>query len=549
MLTTFVTTVETKNISATVITLRYETMKKLTPLFLLLFTALLSHSQTTFQRTYGTAGYERGYSVKQTSDGGYIVCGQIVTPPSDSGVYLIRLDTTGNILWNKIYTVSQSSTNDGSAVKETFDGGFIIAGYSYSYIDSTYNIHLIKTDAAGDTMWTKIIGGTGQETAYSVIQIADSGYVLTGSTSSFGAGEADVYLVRTNVSGNILWAKTYGAAGNEQGYDVSQTSDGGFIIIGYTDNAETSPNRAYLIKTNAAGALTWAKNIYESSIGSAASYGYSVVQTSDGGYVFAGVSRLSHVYLVKINSTGNLVWSRTLGGTTLDYGYCIEQTGTGGFIVAGFTQSFGTNGSVYLIKTDGAGVPFWSRVIGGTSVEDARSVALTSDGGYIITGYTSTFGFGGGDVYVIKTDSMGSNGCNEIIHTTTIVTPASVSTSIATNVGAGFGILSYPLTISSNASVMPLCNVGFEEEALPQAGDGILIYPNPATDKLSITGYQSSINAVAIYDITGRKVFEKMQMHGVGSVSVNILNLDPGIYLVTVTDAAGKKVSRKIVKM
>jgi hypothetical protein len=200
----------------------------------------------------------------------------------------------------------------GMSVQQTADSGYVIAGY-YSPFDrpggGPHDVLLMKANAQGDSLWTKVYGGSNYDEGYSVQQTDDGGYIITGYAGSFGEGDRDVYLVKTDSLGNTLWTRTYGGTYNEAGNSVEQTTDGGYIIAGWT-------------------------------------YSFS-----------AGTPDSGNVYLIKTNSSGNTLWTRTFGGTGEDQGRSVQQTVDGGYIIAGYTYSFGAGGAdVYLIKTDSLGL-------------------------------------------------------------------------------------------------------------------------------------------------------------------------------------------------
>jgi hypothetical protein len=372
----------------------------------------VAHNISIWPKTFGGAGYDEGNSVQQTSDGGYIIVGRTTSfGAGNQDVYLIKTDASGNAVWTKTF----GGTNDdgGYSVRQTSDGGYIIAGFTKSFGAGNQDVYLIKTDASGNSVWTKTYGETNNDNGNSVQQTSDGGYIITGTYGSSGAN-ADVYLIKTNANGNGVWIRTFGGAGygNDYGFSVQQTSDGGYIIAGatLTENGGIFKNSVYLIKTNASGNSVWEKTIG----GTQDDYGYSVQQTSDGGYIVAGYTYSygvgsGDVYLIKTDANGNTTWTKTFGGTDLDGGCSVRQTSDGGYIVAGFTQSFGAGSyDVYLIKTNANGNSTWTRTIGGANNDCGYSVQQTSDGGYIIAGYTGSYGAGGFDVYLVKTDVNGN---------------------------------------------------------------------------------------------------------------------------------------------
>ena len=296
--------------------------------------------------------------------------------------------------WSK--TFGGSANDRGYSVQQNADGGFIVAGVTESFGDELSDVFLIKTDDSGNKKWSKIFGEIGLlDTGYSVQQTADGGFIITGEKGTHA------YLIKTNSSGNKQWGKSIGAYGS--GYSVQQTADGGFIITGLYFGDEDAD--VYLIKTNGSGNVQWSKifgGIYISDVG------YSVQQTNDGGFIITGRTEFD-AYLIKTNASGNKQWSKTFGGTSEDTGSSVQQTADGGFIIAGSTKSFGAGGSdVYLIKTDASGSQQWSKTFGGTGEDTGSSVQQTDDGGYIIAGTTDSFGAGGKDVYLTKTDDDGN---------------------------------------------------------------------------------------------------------------------------------------------
>ncbi len=367
-------------------------------------------SNITFIRTFGGTSEDNGYSVQQTTDGGYIITGETWSyGAGGSDIYLIKTDASGNQQWYK--TLGSLDDDCGYSVQQTLDGGYIITGVTWSYGGGGADVYLIKTDAIGNQQWYKTLGGSDDDVGYSVQQTTDGGYIITGVTWSYGVGGADVYLIKTDVSGNQQWYKAFGGSGDDYGYSVQQTTDGPhirYIITGSIEFAEDID--VQLIKTNYNGNQKW----YNTFGGLVVDVGYSVQQTMDDGYIISGLTRSfgaggSDMYLIKTDTNGYQQWAKTFGGSGDDYGYSVQQTSDGGYIITGVTSSYGAGGSdVYLIKTDENGNQQWYKIFGGTYNDFGRSVQQTSDGGYIIAGNTSSFGGGGSDVYLIKTDENGN---------------------------------------------------------------------------------------------------------------------------------------------
>ena len=359
-------------------------------------------------KTFGGTDWDGGSSVQQSTDGGYIITGYAPSFGNEA-VCLIKTDGNGDSLWTKTFG------GGGSSVQKTADGGYIITGGTSSG-NGDEDVYLIKTDGSGNELWSKTFGGADGESGSSLQQTTDGGYIIAGSTSSFGNGGSDVYLIKTDVNGDSLWTKTFGGAYYDVGSSVQQTSDGGYIICGCTNSFGNGlPDcYLYLIKTDVNGDLLWTKTFGGTDLDDD-DKGNSIQQTTDGGYIitgwiYRGVFLDSYdVSLIKTDGSGNEQWTKTFGGTDNDSGNSVQQTTDGGYIICGNTESFGNGGSdIYLIKTDGSGNEQWFKTFGGVNGESGSSVQQTTDGGYIICGNTESFGNGTSDIYLIKTDENGN---------------------------------------------------------------------------------------------------------------------------------------------
>ena len=304
-----------------------------------------SQGNIIWSKTFGRDTTDIGWDVQQTSDSGYIICGSTYSFGSwYPDIFIVRANHDGEMLWNKIF--DWGLLNSGYSIQQTFDGGYIIAG---SRGDNGY---VIKTDSMGDTLWTNTYGGSNDEGFYSIQQTSDSGYITAGYTSSFGEGWDDVYLVKTDHNGNELWANTFGGERWESARSVQQTSDGGFILCGSSSSFGSAIRSVYVIKTNADGESLWTR-IYG---GSYVDRGRYIQQTTDCGYIITGEtlsfgSGEADILAIKIDSLGNLSWMKAYGGSYWDKGHSICQTQDEGFMIAGSITSVDFDTEAFLLKT------------------------------------------------------------------------------------------------------------------------------------------------------------------------------------------------------
>jgi hypothetical protein len=379
---------------------------------MLLFSSV--QAQITFERWYGGISREVGHSLAQTSDGGYIIAGHTYSMGvGECDVYLLKTDSLGNETWSKTY--GGSSYDWGYSVAQTSDGGYIISGATQSFGSGLIDVYLIKTDASGDTNWTRTYGGLHMDSGESVIQTFDDGYIIVGWTDSYSIGLSDVYLIKTDSIGDTLWTKTYGDSLSEWASSVIQNSDGGYTIAGVTYSFGAGLEDVYLLRTNSSGDTAWSRTYGSSGY----DWGLSVIRATDGGYVIAGWTDsfgagFYDVYLIKVDFGGDTVWTRTYGGSGYDEARSISKSFDEGYIVAGQTRSYGAGSDdIYLIKLDANGDSLWTRTFGGNDRDWAESVVSTSDGGCATVGGTQSFGAGTTNVYLIKADTLGNVGVTE----------------------------------------------------------------------------------------------------------------------------------------
>ena len=382
---------------------------------------LLIHRKVGWEKTFGGDGKDIGICVRQTADGGFIIAGSTTSSGSGgSDVYLLRTDPQGVALpgWPKTY--GGAGEDVANSIQQTTDGGFIIVGYS-SQLRSIYSMtYLLRIDGQGVPLsgWPKTFGGTSRkEAGNSVAQTSDGGFIITGFTDSLASFKLDAYLLRTDGQGVPLpgWPKIFGGNGEDIGKSVQQTSDGGFIITGSSSPTGTTNIDVYLLRTDGQGAPLpgWPKTFGGPD---GPDVGNSVQQISDGGFIITGTfagPEGGDIYLLRTDGQGAPLpgWPKTFGGVLNDDGNSVQQTTEGGFILTGTSLlSGGKSYDAYLLRTDGQGVPLpnWPKTFGGALGENGNSVQQTFDGGFIVTGSTASSGGADANVYLLRLNSQGN---------------------------------------------------------------------------------------------------------------------------------------------
>jgi hypothetical protein len=358
---------------------------------------LVGASSTMWTQTYGGASNEYAFSLVETYDGGYIIGGS--TEPMFAGssdCWLVKTDANGNMLWNQ--TFGGEGYDNLFSLVETSDGGYALACTTQSFGVGNNDFWLVKTDMNGNTEWNQTYGGAESDITYSLIETSDGGYAISGYTNSFGDGSYDSWLIKTDVNGNMLWNKTYGGAGAEEASSLVETSDGGYALAGLITDI------LWLVKTDVNGNMLWNQTYGRAGYDSWT----SLVQTFDGGYVIAGTTDEFDFWLIKTDANGNMLWNHTYGGTEIDGAYSLVETYDGGFALAGVTTSFGLgNSDCWLIKTDANGNMLWNHTYGGTEIDGAYSLVETYDGGFALAGTTTSYGHGFNNFWLVRTNEYG----------------------------------------------------------------------------------------------------------------------------------------------
>ncbi len=471
------------------------------------------------------------YSITQAKDKGYVVGGIYNMPPYPrdfTNMYVAKLDSSGNMLWGDYIggpaTYGGQTNSYGTSIIKTNDGGYVMLGYTDQFGAGGNDVYLAKLDSAGNLLWTKTIGGIQDDEGYSIIQTKDGGYAIAGSSSSYGLGFAtstyyffyytyDVYIIKTDSTGNPQWTKTIGGTGDDNGYSIIQTKDGGYAVTGETNSYGVGGYDVYVIKLDSTGNLQWTKTVG----GTKNDIGYSIIQSRDGGYAVTGATfsfndtLYGDLYLVKLDSAGNLKWTRTVGGVSPDAGQSIVQSDAGDYTIGGYTGSYGSVGANYYFTVfDSVGNLKQTRTFAGGDELQGKSMIQTKNGGFAMADY--------GTVLVL--DSSGNNcemsGSGGIIDSGgTVSSGGTITSSDSGRVNSGgiatsFGSITYLCSNNSGGlyiaptTVNPSCH-NFPNGSISLAVSGGMVpytyswSPN-VSDSSSATGLSAGSYTITVSD-------------------------------------------------
>lgn len=469
-----------------------------------------------------------------------------------------------NIAWQKTFGGTESEV--AHSIIQTSDGGYIVAGKATSdnsgqLVGFTIGVDgwIIKLNNIGNIQWQKIIGGDDDDIIHSIQQTTDGGFVIVGESNSDGLpasyGDFDYWVVKLDSNGNVLWQNKYGGTGQDRAYSIQQTTDGGYIVAGQSasTNGDVTGNHGnfksdfWIVKLNSLGTIQWQKSLG----GTFQDEAYSIEQTTDGGYIVAGLTYskngdvigahdgLIDYWIVKLDSIGNLVWQKPLGGDGEDEAYSIQQTTDGGYIVAGHTNSI--NGDIvgnsttqrnnyWIVKLDNLGNIQWQKCPIYTGTDIAHSVIQTSDGGYVVVG-ESYFDYPNCNIFTLKLNSIGN-----IEWTKTIGNPSGFTGTTDNERGfsiqqtndsgyiiAGFSSASPGLGNDYYITKLNPSNLSTSEFDFTNTK----IFPNPTKNILRI---DSGFEKIEIYDVTGRICEYKK----INDNEISIDFLPKGMYLVKI---------------
>ncbi len=373
--------------------------------FYLYFPQINFGQDTTFINSYGGKENDNARSLIKTEKGGYLLVGSSNSFSVSSDIYVIETDSFGKFLWSKTY--GGNGIEWGYSATKAGNGNYVIAGITNSFGSGGYDGLLIKIDGFGNVQWQKSFGGSDWDFLYCVKQTSDSGFILAGESYSFGSGNNDAWLIKTDKDGEIEWSKTFGGTGNERAQQVIQTFDGGFILCGSAVLPPDSLENFYVVKTNEIGDTTWTKVFG----GDSADVAHCIIQGVDSNFFIAGATKSWGLgkfdfYLGKLNQIGDTIRTEIFGGYDDDEWFSIfENPANKNIVLVGYSYSqigAGKEDIFYRVIDED-----WYFVkqsnFGGSENERGYGIFPADQGGYVMAGTTNSYGMGFNDFILLKT--------------------------------------------------------------------------------------------------------------------------------------------------
>jgi hypothetical protein len=393
-------------------------------LSLLVSVALNGNSQVTWEKLFSKKGTDVFRSVREVPAGGYIVAGYTSdSTVNDTDAFVVRLNTSGDTIWTFTYNGPLSKKDLFYKVIPTSDNGFALCGYTNSVTGLSDDMLILKLNSSGQQQWVKFYGGSGKERAQDILETPSGNLCIVGYTTSAPAQYYDAIFIRTNSSGDTLWTRRYGSTNYDDANTLKRLSDGGFILGGQSSNGANGLDQ-YLIRTNSSGDTIWTKRF-----GTPLTDNIESIALATGGFVLAGgtnsLTSGDNGYLVKTDTGGTVLWTKIFGGDQPDDFHTVFVTADDGLVACGTTRSYGQQKpNMWLMRTTSNGDSIWAKTYGGDNHDHGYCGFPTSDGGFIATGHTGSFGFNYEEGYVVKTDT-GGNVSTKLTYTTvySIVSP------------------------------------------------------------------------------------------------------------------------------
>ncbi|MEL6650135.1 MAG: caspase family protein [Bacteroidota bacterium] len=374
----------------------------------LLICALPSSAQEKFSKTFGGDRDEHAMAVTTTATGDYVVAGFTNSYGlGKSDVWVMKLDDFGNEVWRQYF--GDKDYDWANDLIETRDGNYVLAGYTRDQKSGKNNAWVFQLNRHGELMWSRTYGGKDADEARSIIQTKDGGFAVAGFSYSNSKGKSDIWLLRLNAVGEILWDQHYGGSGIEKAYSIAETSDEGFVIGGYQHYNETNRADMLVVRTDRNGRGIWRRVVRAPGNDVIE----SVLQTDEGQFLAAGwryneSNKSLDACLVHLNASGRVLNEYLMGGSGKDAFYDLIHTRDGGYVLAGQSTSFSKSSDLWMVKLDKRLQQVWQKRSLGKGNDYGRAVAQVADGGFLLTGGTRSYSKGGSDMWVLKTDARGN---------------------------------------------------------------------------------------------------------------------------------------------
>jgi hypothetical protein len=505
----------------------------------LLFSTLLLSQPT--QLTFGSAQNEENYPMIRLANGDYVLAGCTNNPGfGGKDVLVTRTDSAGNVIWSRQYGGSGNET--ALSVAETADGGFVLGGESFSN-DPNGDAFILKVDASGMMQWWKEYGDGLYDITYSMLGLAD-GSIISAGLLEVAPVDYDAFLMKTDANGDTLWTKVIGVPGIDHAVNVIQTSDSGFIFCGKTLSRGQGLCDCWLVKTDMNGDTLWTRTYG----GAGWDESMDIIEQPNGYIVCGGTNSEGNsnydFLLMQIDFSGNLVWVKQYGGYNVEASYCVQEVPNEGYVVGGYTETYsytnsrGTDSAnAWILKTNYTGDTSWTMVYGGNRKEECFSLAVVPDVGYAFAGYTQSFG-DSLQAYLFHTDTAGYTGCFERRTSPVVHVPSFVQGNYAYNIRSGYAVTS-PVMSQSNSTALRSVNCGSTlHEEVVSALTNCTIYPNPATDVVTIRT-TSVMSACCLHDVRGKSLGCTYAWGGSSDEIRMQLPVAAGIYTLQITFADG----------
>lgn len=449
----------------------------------------LSGQITTYQKTYGGKNYDIGNCLAGMSDNGFIIAGQTKSFGDTSGsTYLLKVDMNGDTEWTQCY--GGGWLDGGNSIYPT-DDGYFLTDHTTSYGAGECDSYVFKVDSKGEKQWAHTFGYALNDAGYQGIETKAHQFIITGLSQPPFDTTGTPFVAMYDVDGTPLWHNFYG---NGEGYRIVQTPDNNFVIAGIsTGSPNGAENNIIVFKIDNKGKQLW----YQTIPGGGNSQPYGLINTADSNLLIAGystgVTDNWQAMLIKLTPDGEIIWQKTYGISANDRAYSVVEANDG-FIFAGQTQTINGDLDVMVVKTDKAGNQLWWKTFGGQQDDWARWIAKCADGGYGIIGITESYGAGNGDVYLIKIDDNGNA----------------------------------PTAINQ----------------VTESAAQFQVFPNPAHAAFTVkTSNLQSGSHFSLYDVTGNAVQHDLPLIG-PSNTFSTNEFSAGIYFYAITNVSGELLDR-----